>query len=173
MATFKQGTVDESGFGQLKTRDAQTGVQTTTRYRHDFPFTGMPVSTTARTASGRLLSESTTTWRLTGHQSTWEATAKASGTAALGALKPHAAEAVERAYDLNDGNDDDPALLTTVTTTTARDAHGNATTATAGPSATPPSARPRPSPRAAARRRSPTARTARGSSGSTPTATAT
>ena len=29
------------GFGQLKTRDAQTGVQTTTRYRHDFPFTGM------------------------------------------------------------------------------------------------------------------------------------
>ncbi len=119
------------GFGQLKTRDAQTGVEATTRYRHDFPFTGMPVSTTVRTSSGRLLSESTTTWRLTGHQSTWEATAKASGTAALGALKPHAAKAVERAYDLNNGNDDDPALLTTVTTTTQRDAHGNATTVTA------------------------------------------
>ena len=119
------------GFGQLKTRDAQTGVETTTRYRHDFPFTGMPVATTVRTASGRLLSESTTTWRLTGHQPTWEATSKASGTAALGALKPHAAKAVERAYDLNDGGDDDPALLTTVTTTTERDGHGNATTVTA------------------------------------------
>ena len=119
------------GFGQLKTRDAQTGVETTTRYRHDFPFTGMPVATTARTSSGRLLSQSTTTWKLTGYQSTWEATSKASGTAALGALKPYAAGAVERAYDLNDGDDDDPALLTTVTTTTERDAHGNATTVTA------------------------------------------
>ena len=119
------------GFGQLKTRDAQTGVEATTRYRHDFPFTGMPVSTTVRTSSGRLLSESTTTWKLTGHQPAWEATAKASGTAALGALKPHAAKAVERSYDLNDGNDDDPALLTAVTTTTQRDAHGNATAVTA------------------------------------------
>ena len=120
------------GFGQLKTRDAQTGVEATTRYRHDFPFTGMPISTTVRTSSGRLLSESTTTWELTGHQPAWEATAKASGTAALGALKPHAAKAVERSYDLNtDGPDGKPALLATVTTTTARDAHGNATTVTA------------------------------------------
>ena len=122
------------GFGQLKTRDVQTGVETTTRYRHDFPFTGMPVATRAAlpVKSGnktvfRTLSESTTTWKLTGFQASWAATAKASGTAALGALRPHAARTVEKSYDLNGGTDADPTLLTTVTTDLEHDAHGNAT----------------------------------------------
>ena len=114
------------GFGQLKTRDLQTGVETTTRYRHDFPFTGMPTATEARTASGRLLSRSGTTWRLTGFQTGWAAAAKASGTAALGALQPYAARTVERAYDLNGGTDAEPNPLATVTTDLERDAHGNA-----------------------------------------------
>ena len=114
------------GFGQLKTRDLQTGVETTTRYRHDFPFTGMPTATEARTASGRLLSRSGTTWRLTGFQPGWTAAAKASGTAALGALQPYAARTVERAYDLNGGTDAEPNPLATVTTDLERDAHGNA-----------------------------------------------
>ena len=121
------------GFGQLKTKDMQTGVETTTRYRHDFPFTGMPVATRAvlPVKSGsetvlRTLSESATTWKLTGFQQSWKATAKASGTAALGALRPHAAQTVEKAYDLNGGTDADPTLLTTVTTDLEHDAHGNA-----------------------------------------------
>ncbi|MYF10633.1 MAG: hypothetical protein F4229_06560, partial [Gammaproteobacteria bacterium] len=125
------------GFGQLKTKDMQTGVETTTRYRHDFPFTGMPVSTKAvlPVKSGsetvlRTLSEFATTWKLTGFQQSWKATAKASGTAALGALRPYAAQTVEKAYDLNGGTDADPALLTTVTTDLEHDAHGNATKVT-------------------------------------------
>ena len=125
------------GFGQLKTRDVQTGVETTTRYRHDFPFTGMPVATRAvlPVKSGnktvlRTLSESETTWKLTGFQASWEATAKASGTAALGALRPYAAQTVEKSYDLTGGTDADPTLLTTVTTDLEHDAHGNATKVT-------------------------------------------
>ena len=122
------------GFGQLKTKDMQTGVETTTRYRHDFPFTGLPVSTVAalpvKSDEGtvlRRLSESATTWKLTGFQAGWKATAKASGTAALGAFRPHAARTVEKSYDLNGGTDADPNLLTAVTTDLEHDAHGNAT----------------------------------------------
>ena len=121
------------GFGQLKTKDMQTGVETTTRYRHDFPFTGLPVSTVAalpvKSGQGtvlRRLSDSATNWKLTGFQTSWAATAKASGTAALGALRPHAARTVEKSHDLNDGADAAPKLLTTVTTDLEHDAHGNA-----------------------------------------------
>ena len=125
------------GFGQLRTVDQQTDVETTTAYRHDFPFTGLPVATEVvlPVTSGtktvrRRLSASNTTWKLTGYQDTWAATAKASGTAALGAFQPYAAQVIEKTYDLNGGTDDKPTLLTTVTTTSAFDEYGNATNVT-------------------------------------------
>ena len=141
------------GFGQLKTRDPQTDVETTTAYRHDFPFTGLPVSTRSELpvkvtedvdgdgvpttmVVRRRLSESTTTWKLTGFaagtddEPGWAATAQAAGTAALGALKPYASQVVEKTYDLNGGAHEDPDLVSTVTTDNAYDDHGNATSMT-------------------------------------------
>ena len=104
------------GFQQLKTRDLQTLIETTTSYRQDFPFTGLPVSTEVKTSSERLLSASETTWKLKGYQTTWGDTARTSGTAALDAFQPYAAEIVERIYDLNGGTDAMPDLVSTVTT---------------------------------------------------------
>ena len=141
------------GFGQLKTRDPQTDVETTTAYRHDFPFTGLPVSTRSELpvkvtedvdgdgvpttmVVRRRLSESTTTWKLTGFaagtddEPGWAATAQAAGTAALGALKPYASQVVEKTYDLNGGAHEDPDLVSTVITDSAYDDHGNATSMT-------------------------------------------
>ena len=126
------------GFQQLKTRDLQTLVETTTSYRQDFPFTGLPVSTEVtevRTSSKRLLSASETTWKLKGYQTTWGDTARTSGTAAVGAFQPYAAEMVEKTYDLVGGTDAMPDLVSTVTTQSAYDDRGNAislTVTTAG-----------------------------------------
>ena len=86
------------GFEQLMTRDEQSGVRVTTSYRQDFPFIGRPLRTVSRSASGHVLSESSTDWRMRGHQSGWAATARDRGTASLGSLVVHAAESVERAY---------------------------------------------------------------------------
>ena len=118
------------GFGQLMTKDTQTGVETTTAYRHDFPFTGLPVTTTVQTSDERVLSESVTAWKLTGYADTWAATAARSGTTALGALQPFASRTVETTYDLNAGPNDEPALIATVTTENAYDGDGNATAVT-------------------------------------------
>ena len=135
------------GFQQLKTKDMQTAVETTTTYRQDFPFTGMPVSTKVELpvtvnvpAEGdrpattkverRLLSESATTWKLKGYLATWAQTAQTSGTAAVDAFQPYAAQVVERTYDLNGGANTAPTLLATVTTDSEYDDHGNATSVT-------------------------------------------
>ena len=135
------------GFQQLKTKDMQTAVETTTTYRQDFPFTGMPVSTKVELpvtvnvpAEGdrpattkverRLLSESATTWKLKGYLATWAQTAQTSGTAAVDAFQPYAAQVVEKTYDLNDGTNTAPTLLATVTTDSEQDDHGNATSVT-------------------------------------------
>ena len=114
------------GFEQLRTKDMQTGVETTTTYRQDFPFTGLPIRTRMQTSEGRLLSESTTDWRLQGYTGGWGAAARTKGTAALGAFKPYAHKVVEKSYDLNSGANDRPALLSTITTTNEYDSFGNA-----------------------------------------------
>ncbi len=46
------------GFEKIRTVDDQTGIETTTTYRQDFPFTGHPLSTLVETKEGQLLSES-------------------------------------------------------------------------------------------------------------------
>ncbi|WP_179957848.1 FG-GAP-like repeat-containing protein [Exilibacterium tricleocarpae] len=52
------------GFHRLRSVDRQTGVETTTTYRQDFPFTGRPENTQVRSAEGHLLSEVNNTWEL-------------------------------------------------------------------------------------------------------------
>lgn len=46
------------GFEKIRTIDAQTGIETTTTYRQDFPFMGHPLATKVETTEGQLLSES-------------------------------------------------------------------------------------------------------------------
>ncbi|WP_105102103.1 Ig-like domain-containing protein [Microbulbifer pacificus] len=114
------------GFHRIRTVDEQTGVETTTRYRQDFPYIGRPAHTEVRTAQGHLLSEADNTWQLYGWQDDWPAQAK-HGTTALGPLKPYLAESVEKVYALRNDGQAAGELLKTVTTSTEQDAHGNAT----------------------------------------------
>ncbi|WP_445357512.1 FG-GAP-like repeat-containing protein [Microbulbifer sp. ANSA002] len=107
------------GFQKLSTTDNQTGVVTETTYRQDFPFTGMPLKTETRTASGRLLSRATNNWRLQG----WGG----SGTPSR-PYKPYIYNAVEETYDLKDNGNSAGELLQTVSTTNSYDGYGNALT---------------------------------------------
>lgn len=52
------------GFERIKTKDEQTGVETTTTYRQDWPFIGHPLKTEVRSAQGHLLSQAENTWKL-------------------------------------------------------------------------------------------------------------
>lgn len=45
------------GFKSLTSIDTQTGIYTTTEYRQDFPYIGMPTNTIVRTKEGKKLSE--------------------------------------------------------------------------------------------------------------------
>ena len=48
----------------------QTGVRTTTTYRQDFPYIGLPLETAVTTAGmdGKLLRSAVNTWRLQGYR---------------------------------------------------------------------------------------------------------
>ena len=115
------------GFARLTTEDAQTGVRTTTAYRQDFPFAGLPIASESRTEKGHLLSRTTTTWKMDGHQSTWTNTAMTSGTSALGSVRVVPAKVVEETYDLVANGTKKGSLVKTMTTTETRDADGNTT----------------------------------------------
>ena len=128
------------GFRALTTVDLQTGVRTTTTYRQDFPYIGLPLSTEVKTLEGMLLRTSGNEWRLKGYQSTWNARTVGSGTgvktgsARLGALQPYIRESVETVYDLPgtvDGTLTNGKSLHTLTTVTDVDTWGNPTNITA------------------------------------------
>ncbi len=110
------------GFEKLKTVDLQTGVETITTYRQDWPFIGYPQRTEVYSASGAMLSMAENTWKLKGWLSTWPTTATNSGSKALGPIKPYIDKAVEKTYDLGNG-----ALLQTITTDSLYDNYGNPT----------------------------------------------
>ncbi|MCW8126990.1 PQQ-binding-like beta-propeller repeat protein [Microbulbifer halophilus] len=114
------------GFHEIRTVDEQSGIETTTSYRQDYPFQGRPLRTEVRSQDGMLLSEAENTWQLQGWKSTWPDSVQ-EGTAALGPLKPYIAESVEKAYELESNGQREGDLLKTVTTTTEQDAHGNPT----------------------------------------------
>ncbi|MDX2349628.1 MAG: RHS repeat-associated core domain-containing protein [Porticoccus sp.] len=115
------------GFEKIKTKDEQTGVQTTTTYRQDWPFIGHPLKTEVRTSQGHLLSKAENTWKLKGYASSWANTAKNSGTKALGALQPYIFKSVEKSYALEGNGTLAGALLQTVTTDNVYDDYGNPT----------------------------------------------
>ena len=99
----------------------QTGVRTTTTYRQDFPYIGLPLETAVKTAGmdGKLLRSATNTWRLQGYEASWDA--RGSGSARLGPLQPYLETSVEKVYDLPATANDTETELTTVTTATEVD----------------------------------------------------
>ena len=117
------------GFEELRTVDEQTGVETITSYRQDFPFQGYPVSTEVITAEGKRLSLSTNTWRLKNADgsdwSGWGSVSRDSGTAALGPLQTWLESSEEKTWSLESPAGADP--LKTVTTVNKFDRFGNAT----------------------------------------------
>ncbi|MFV8782931.1 RHS repeat-associated core domain-containing protein [Microbulbifer sp. SA54] len=115
------------GFEELRTVDEQTGTETVTSYRQDFPFQGYPVSTRVITADGLLLSESVNTWQLKHADGSawggWGNYDKAQGSAQLGPLQPWLQTSVEKTWALDSVTGDEP--LKTVTTTNEYDNAGN------------------------------------------------
>lgn len=104
------------GFAHLKTVDKQSGVQTVTAYRQDFPYLGRPVATATLKPDGGLLSLAVNDWRLaewTGYQ----VPAKP--------YKPYLYQSVEKQYDLGGVE-----TTTVVSTNQAPDDWGNATSMT-------------------------------------------
>ena len=142
---YERGKVQAAGRGLLGFRtltmvDLQSGVRTTTTYRQDFPYIGLPLRTEVKTSSGKLLRSAQNTWKLKGYLSAWNARSVTSGTntdtgnARPGSLQPYIETSVEEIYDLpatTDGTETAGAKLTTVTTVTAVDAWGNPTNITA------------------------------------------
>jgi len=115
------------GFERLKTVDDQTGVQTITTYRQDWPFIGYPQKTEVYSAADKLLSQSENTWRLKGYSSSWKTTAKNSGTAALGSLQPFMSKSEERTYNLVNNGASAGGLIQRIITDNIYDTYGNPT----------------------------------------------
>jgi hypothetical protein len=95
------------GFGKVSATDQQTGITTTTEYRQDYPYVGLPSRVTKTTGDGGLLYAQDTTY----------------AAQALGGTRyfPYAAQSVESRYDL------DGSLMASTTTSNQYDAYGNVT----------------------------------------------
>ena len=95
------------GFREMKATDTQTGISTTTEYRQDYPYIGLPSRITKTTGGGTVIYEQDTTY----------------AAQALGGTRyfPYAAQSVESRYDL------DASLMVSTTTSNQYDAWGNAT----------------------------------------------
>ncbi|TQV70787.1 hypothetical protein FKG94_20905 [Exilibacterium tricleocarpae] len=122
------------GFRKVRSIDEQTGVDTVTTYRQDWPFIGYPLETLVMTGAGEVLSQAENTWALKGFQNTWADTVAANGSAALGALKPYLAGSVEITYgtvtnlSLPDKLSVSTTPVQTVATTNTYDDYGNPVT---------------------------------------------
>ena len=123
------------GFKKIQSIDEQSGVVTTTQYRQDFPFIGMPIKTEVRTADDDLLSTSSNEWHLKSYtlgnyNSTWLTTAANGGCKALGALQPILAKSIETTYTTSSSHSAPLSvtatpLQTVITTNAYNDKHGN------------------------------------------------
>ena len=92
------------GFQTLTTIDEQSQISTTTRYRQDWPFIGMPIGTYTESSNGTLLSSSSTEWNVEEWQSAFPDTAENDGTAKLQAVHVLTSRSTDNEYDLvNDG----------------------------------------------------------------------
>jgi hypothetical protein len=101
------------GFGQTVNTDPQTGIVSTTNYRQDYPFQGLPLTAQKRTSTGVVLNNVSNSWASTVNAA-WSAQYHA----------PQLTQSVESSYELTGG------LISTVTTGTTYDAYGNPTVIT-------------------------------------------
>lgn len=118
------------GFKALITTDEQTSIRTKTTYRQDWPFVGYPLSTEVRTPNGRLLRQSSSTWRLQGWQNSWPNQARTKGTASLGAIQPILAVSIDESFALKEGGVVQGARLSRVVALSEYDKFGNLTSGT-------------------------------------------
>jgi RHS repeat-associated protein len=98
----------DEGFASMTVKDSRTGISTVTKFRQDYPFIGMPSSTTTTQASGAILTTNTTTWADQG--------------AYTNVHFPYASQVVEMSYELNG------VFTSGTSTTTTYDSYGNALT---------------------------------------------
>lgn len=95
------------GFRQFIVHDTQIGIKTTTTFRQNYPFQGMPLSVEKRTDAGVLLNQITNIYNDTVFNGIYH--------------QSLLSNSVESSYELNGG------LVTTMTTNTQYDAYGNPT----------------------------------------------
>ncbi|MBI2312111.1 MAG: hypothetical protein HYU77_06395 [Betaproteobacteria bacterium] len=105
------------GFRQVATNDDQTGLKTTTTYRQDFPYVGLPSQLQKTTASGAVLSQTDYTYACKDFDADPDVCTVAAGKRYF----PYLAQGVEASWDLNG------AVFPTVTTANQFDSYGNAT----------------------------------------------
>ena len=98
------------GFARMTAVDQQTGIETVTDYRQDFPFIGAVAASETRLADGTKVRTRANTW---------------SETLLNGGLTrfPHVSTATAEGFEINDGPGNTP--ITTATTTTLYDDFGN------------------------------------------------
>ena len=114
------------GFQQLKTVDTVTGVKTTTQYRQDWPFNGLPIGTVVSSSSDKIIGGSSTTWEILEWTSGMPGIAEGGGSGALGPIHVEQTQTTANTYDLVNDGAITGSLLATVTTTTDYDAEANA-----------------------------------------------
>ncbi|WP_185233703.1 SpvB/TcaC N-terminal domain-containing protein [Teredinibacter franksiae] len=113
------------GFEKLATVDLQTGTRTTTQYRQDWPFIGMPQNTEVRSAAGHLLSRSTSNYKAVGLDNYTAANIFAQGTQTAGALQVYAQTSEQTAYALLANGTAQGEAVKTLVTTSQQDSYGN------------------------------------------------
>ena len=118
------------GFEQLKTVDNVDNVETTTRYRQDWPFTGLPIGTVVASADGHVIDGGATEWQVLGWTQAQRNAVETSGTASLGPIYVEQTKKHENVYDLVGNGGSAGSVLSSTTTTTAYDDEANAETIT-------------------------------------------
>ncbi|TVZ40630.1 RHS repeat-associated protein [Alteromonadaceae bacterium 2753L.S.0a.02] len=86
------------GFHQLSTVDNQTGVETLTIYRQDFPFVGSPVSTIVYSPSNDIISESHNVYGIKALAPNASSLVQAGGTSAISPIKTYLEASYEVSY---------------------------------------------------------------------------
>lgn len=98
------------GYRQTTSTDAQTGIKSTTTYRQDYPYQGLPLTAEKRTSSNVLLNSVSNTWAFATNPA-WSAQYHV----------PQLTGSVESSYELTG------TIISTVTTGNTYDAYGNPT----------------------------------------------
>lgn len=108
------------GFQKLTRINHQTGLQTETTYRQDWPFVGRPLKTITKTEENSVLSEAANDWSS-------NLVAANDGTSYY---QPFIEESVEKGYDLKGNGATQGNILKEVRTNTEQDEYGNVTNIT-------------------------------------------